>query len=403
MRIPFTATPTGPRAPGANFVASFALFGVLGAAPATLGLLGPVPAFAADVTDMPEKMRGDLTIDYDSRFLSGSIEESVRQIDGSLQQWGYGRRNEQEHTLMVRAEFAPLNIMALNIGFEQGLSRVNSFPTEAGWFCPEGYACDGPIEMRYDPVYQRGTYIDSEYMNPDDVPRYAGKGLKGVWFGVAFQPFAERFARNHHVTWRVDIQGRTPNPNGSFWTVNENGTRGAAQGGSAFRLAAAFSTDNGIANPYIQTIYTREGKVTLDYRDENGTVWGTDLQVDPADTLETRAGVELVGVNDPSTGTRFAVDFYTALAYVTPEDIPSGLLLPDVLDQSKAFTVVHSDHVTALVGLGLDFHITKYTAWRMAVDGKYFTPHPLETVYGVRSDYDTFQLGVHGNLDIRFR
>ena len=362
-------------------------------------------ALAADVTDFPPMLRGDLQVDYGGRLLSGSLEESERQSDGTIKQWGYGRRNEQDHTVTIRGEFAAYHFIALNVGVETSVLRLNNFPGEGGLVCAEGYGCDGPTMMQYDPVSETGSYRYGPLMKDVgvDPPEYRGSGMKGVWLGAALQPFAERFGRNHHVTWRLDFAYRTANPSGSFWTQDVNGNRGAAEGGSAVKLGAAFSTDNGFANPYVAFTYLRENPVAIDYRDSDGTLWAQNLTIDPADKVDARGGVELVAVNNPLTGNRFAWDTWLGFGYRTWEDIPSGFLLANVLDQSKNDVVNHADHIVMYWGMGLDMHITKFVNFRVAGDIKYFTPHALESLYPVRSDYDTIEIGLNGSLDIRFR
>jgi len=359
-------------------------------------------AHAAEVTDFPPAQRADIRVGYDYRHQFGSLEETW-----GGRQWGYGRRTETQHDLSPRIEFAIIQGVAINVTPDATLSRVYAFPSEGDIFCPQGYGCDGPSRMMYDPVNQTGSYANGGVavkLAPEDIPRYAGKGLNGVWVGLAVQPFAERYSRNHLVTWRLDAAIRSANRHNSFWTAREDGTRGAAPGGAGFKLAAAFSTTNDTANPYLSAVYQREGKFVLDaYRDNDGTVWWTGQTLNPSDHFDVRGGVELVAAENKTTESRFAVDMYFGFGYRSWEDIPSGILLPSVLDASRSIVVTHYDHIIATGGLGLDTHFNKYAGFRLAFDASYLTPHPLEHVYPVRTDYDTVELGVHGSLDIKIR
>ncbi len=365
---------------------------------ATLGSV----AHAADVTDIPPELRADISIDYHYAYKFGSLEETWEN-----QQWGYGRRIEAQHDVLPHFEFSPYTGVALTLGLDATPSKRWSFPTEGDIFCPEGYGCDGPSQMMYDPVTGSGSYANggtAVKVPVEDIPEYKGGGLNGIWLGVALQPFSESYDRSHLVTWRIDIAMRTAAARNSWWTEREGGGRGAAPGGAAFKLGAAFSTDNDSANPYIVATIIHEGKFTLnEYRDTQGTVWWTDGTLNPADKFDGRAGIELITLNDKNTGARFAVDLYMGFGYRSWEDVPSGILLPSVLDQSKEIIVTHYDHIIGNAGLGLDGHFNEYAGFRLAFDAKYYTPHPLEHVYSVRSDYDTIEMGVFASMDVKIR
>ncbi len=366
--------------------------------------LASTTATAAEVTDFPPELRADISFDYSYRFLFGSIEETV---DGK--QWGYGRRTETQHDILPHIEFSPFEGIAVTMGADATPMRRYAFPDEPGLFCPEGYGCEGSSKMYYDPVQQTGSYGVQRVLMADvgeTAPEYKGSGLNGLWFGLALQPFAERYGRSHRVTWRLDFAFRTGNPNNSFWTLREDGTRGAAPGGAAAKIGAAFSSDNGSANPYFKATYITEGAFNLDeYRDADGTVYweGVGGRINPADRLDATGGVELIVAEDRKAGTRAAIDFYMGFGYRSWEDIPSGILLPSVLEDSKHIVVTHYDHIVGIGGLGFDAHFNQYVGMRVAFDSRYYTPHPLEHVYPVRSDYDTIQFGLNASLDVKIR
>src|SRR5687768_2412538 len=186
---------------------------------------------------MPPAMRGDVEIAYDGGWLTGGLEEA-----GTV----YGRQRGTRHDVTIGAEFAPI----------AGISARVAIPVTAAW----SLSWTEPSSMQYDPVTGSGTYVGGAVI--DEPPSLSGGGVQGVWIGAAIAPFSESYALSQQVTWRVEAAFRTPSGN-TMWSA-DGGRRGAAPGGSAWLLSAAFSTNRGVAQPYLVFQTLLEGAVTID-------------------------------------------------------------------------------------------------------------------------------------------
>ena len=166
-------------------------------APLTSLLVLPVllclssPASAVEVTDMPDALRGDVTLNYEGQFGRRNLVQ-----DGA----SVGQQKLIDHVLRVHLEFAPVNGVSVYATIPTTLSRTLSFP--------QAY------EMMLDPATGEGHYITESAL--EDPPEYKGSGGQGTWFGVGLAPYAERFNASHQLTWRLDLAART-RPKITFW------------------------------------------------------------------------------------------------------------------------------------------------------------------------------------------
>lgn len=336
-------------------------------------LLSSGTALAAEVTDMPPALRGDVRVDYRGHLVFNGIEE-----DGER----YANQDIQRHDLRYTIEFAPLNGLAVLLSIDHTPSYSIGYPDATS--------------MQFDPVSLGGTYYGGEII---DVETIRGSGINGVWFGVAGSPFHEMFDRPQWSSWRLQAAVRTPAPGATFYTVNQDGTRGTAPGGVALQISGAWSKRAGVSNPYMKVTWTYEMPVAdITVVDEAGNTWGENLTFDPADTIDLLTGVELVSSDNRDTGSRFAVDLFLGLTYRSWEDAPSGLYLPDVLDSSRDITITVSEYLVARAGLALDFHVNKWVGLRLGGDARYHTPYIIEHVYNARTTADSFEIGMQASL-----
>jgi hypothetical protein len=334
-------------------------------------------AQAAEVTEMPPELRGDVDITYAGTFTSGGLEEA-----GGI----VAEQRISRHDLSFVGAFAPTEGVAVTIGLPVTPSWKVSYTTATA--------------MLFDPVTGTGTFVGGEALSP--LPELKGSGLTGLWLGAAVAPFSERYPLGQRVSYRIDLAFRTPSPGNSWWSA-EGGQRGAGMGGSAWKIGAAFSTDHGASEPYLNFAAVREGKITLDIVDEAGTTWATALTVHPASTVDVTGGVEIVANEKTDIDQRLVFDLFVAFGYRGWQDIPSGLFLPDVIDVSRGISVTSSEYLLMRAGLGLLFDINKYVSVRLAGDGRIATPHTLEHVYAVRTSLDTFEIGFSSTVEGRFR
>lgn len=342
-----------------------------------VALLFAGTASAAEVTEMPPGLRGDVEVDYDGTIRSYGLEQ-----DGA--EWG--RQSLTRHDLRFGAEFAPTDGVAVGVAVPYTAAMRIAY-TDAR-------------QMHFDPVAESGTYVEGEPLaSPPDI-RASGGG--GVWLGVAAAPFSERYRVGHLVSWRLDVAFRTPSSGKTLWTA-QDGARGAANGGSAWLLGAAFSTDHGVASPYLDFRLIREGRVTVDVVDEAGTTWATGLTFRPASRFDVTGGVEIVSSENAAAGHAMAFDLFTGFGYRSWADVPSGLFLPDVLEASREIVVTTGEHLVARAGLGIVLDVNPWVGLRVAGEFRYATPHRLEHVYGVRTSADSTEVGIQATFEGRVR
>jgi len=336
---------------------------------ARLILLAPFVAAgarAAEVTDMAPEMGilGGLT--YTGSALNGTLVEDDTTI---------AERRVSRHDLNLAVEFSPAERVAITLAVPITLLWRFSFPEAR--------------TMVVDPITGTGTYLADD--TTAEATAITAAGLQGVWLGAAVAPFSEQYAASDTITWRLDGAIRTPSAKRNLWTA-PSGRRGAAPGGWGFRLAGAFSTDLGAGEPYLTAEYLRESKVSVDVV-EDGVTWATDLPLHPASVLGATGGVEIVALDRPDTGTRFAVDLSLGAAYRTWEDIATGVYLPNVLDSARSIPVTAGDSVSGTVGVALDLHVDAHVRLRSGATLEVRTPYRPEHLYEVRTATDTYVIG----------
>lgn len=329
---------------------------------------------------MPPAMRGDIDIAYAGDFGFVGLEEGPDLV---------ARGQLFRHDLLFGAEFAPIRGVAVNL----------AVPVTPSWSMSWSQA----RKMAYDPVANTGSYANGDVIN--DPPKLTASGSEGIWLGVAVAPFSESYGKGvlkQNVDWRLGAQVRTGSGN-TLWSAPD-GHRGVAAGGGAWRLTAAFSTKRGFSCPYLGFDAVFEGKpVLIDVVDEAGTAWVTGLPVDAASHVDVRGGVEITDTEIVETGYRFVWDLYMGFGYTTWQDIPSGILLPSVLDASRTIAVTESDYVHGKVGMAAIVDFNKYVGMRIGVEGGYKMPHTVENVYPVRSSADSFNVVANVAVEGRIR
>ncbi len=244
----------------------------------------------------------------------------------------------------------------------------------------------GLDEMLYDPYSGTGTYTGGSTI---DGPIFQGGGAHGFLIGGAFAPLSEMWRRNFGISWRLDLGYRTPSPKQTLFT-GPDGERGAAPGGHALVVGAAFSARRGRSNPYLDFDFVFESPARVDVVDAEGAVVESDLRVYPASTIDMTVGVELIASENTERQSRVDVDLFLGFGYRSWEDLPSGFNLPSVLDATRDVPVTRSDYV--LMSMGIDYDINKWIGLHADIAGRYFTPHQLENVYDVYTGADTFEI-----------
>ncbi len=327
------------------------------------------PASAAEVTDMAPGAGALVGVHYGGSALTGRLLESGTEIAG---------RRVQRHDLNVGVEIAPIEGLAITVELQTTPSLRLAYPDAR--------------EMVSEPASGSGSYLPG--VTSAETPVVQASGLQGVWLGAAVAPFAERYVGTAGSTWRLDAGFRPGSKGRNLWTAGDNGNRGVAPGGSAFKLQGAFSSDRGSGQPYAQVTWIREGAATIDVTDEDGADWGS-LELQPASTLSLRGGIEIVAFeaapDEPPA--RFAVDLSVGAGYRSWEDVASGVYLPNVLDSGRQIPVTVGDQMMGTVGLGFDYHSGELIRGRTGATFTYVMPFQVEHVYDVRTSADTYTIG----------
>ncbi|MEZ4321423.1 MAG: hypothetical protein R3F61_28385 [Myxococcota bacterium] len=324
-------------------------------------------ASGAEVTWMPDRLSGAATLRYGGRYERGYLEEQGIRIS---------ERRLTEHHVDLGVQFAPVPGAAVTVDLAMTPSWLWRYPNAR--------------QMLLEPVDGGGSYVfspDPVDAEPVDVK---GGGIEGVWLGLALAPFSEAFDLGQRVTWRFDVAYRTGNKSNNRWTFVD-GKRGGGPGGSALKVQGAFSRRGGSAEPYVRGSFVKENKVTVDLTDGQGNTIATGLELQPASTAEILGGTEVI--SSDRDGTRTAMDFQLGFRYRTWEDVPSGLLLPNVIEASKTIPVTHSESLQGLATMGLNLVFSDIVRTTTGARFEYTVPHTQEHVYDVQTSPDTFGVG----------
>lgn len=341
-----------------------------------LALLLATPARAAEVTDMPPAMRGDVDLIYAGQFQQVGLEE---------QGLVYAIRNTSRHDFDLHAEFSPYPGLAITLGLPTTPSLAITYPAAR--------------EMLYEPVDASGSY---EFGLPlAALPEWRGGGVQGFWIGAAFTPFSESFARSLPATMRLDIAVRTPAPKSTLYGEK----RGAAPGGAALLLGLAVSVERARSAPYLSFQYQGEFGATIDVTDADGSTVATELPIKAASKVDGRIGGEIFLVKKPEKNLRVALDLYAGAGYRSWADTPSGFHLPSVLTISRDIPVTRGDYVLGKAGLSVIAHVNRWVNVTAGMEGRYLSPHTIEHVYAVKTDAQSFELawtlGVTGKIRLK--
>jgi len=213
-------------------------------------------------------------------------------------------------------------------------------------------------EMAYDPRLENGTMVGTASLPDRDAER--GTGMGGVWIGLKGAPMHRDLytRRNDRVSWVLDAGYRFRDET-NFWSYGPRGKRGAGAGAPAFRFQAAASTKHRIAEPYLQATLLRSGRITMDVVDQNDQVVASGVEFRPASTVDGVLGVQYT-VAEYGQGAMVAVDMHSYFGYSTWQDIPSGLMLPSVLDSSAQLPATMSEATRIGVGGGVNYRFIEY-------------------------------------------
>jgi hypothetical protein len=325
-------------------------------------------AGAAEVTDTPELLRGEVLVGYQIDLMRYALKESGESV---------GLTTEEHHVLSVEAVIgAPYSAAFVRLPY--GLRHRIAYPDTR--------------KMIYDPIDEAGSLASSESQDP---PRDAleGRGMEGVWMGARGVPFSS--SRGDQSTWVVEVAYRFGDRT-NLWTETE-GLRGSGLGAPAIQLRTAFSGDRSTHRPYLEATLLRTGSIAVTLQDSTGQDSGT-AYVSPASSAAILAGVEVI--TRETGGGWFVLDFRTRLAYSSWSELPSGIYLPDVLPDTDGLLTTRSEVMSFSGGMGFHWQMFKYLRLGLNADLDVNMPYRLEHPYPIYAGADS--LGIRVFTTLRF-
>lgn len=341
-------------------------------------------ASAAEVTEIPNFLRGDVQVAYAPEVRFGSIVEGDQPV---------GRITTQDHVLNIGGSFGAAPGVALYFNMPLHLASSLAFTDVSS--------------MVYDPLTGEGSmYCDPAADSCNgrvlDTSPIEGKGLGGVWLGVQGTPFSEAWPNSGmRATWLVDLGFRTADSS-NFYTVTD-GQRGAGPGGSAFRLRSAFSTTKGVAQPYVVGTWLRQNGTPTTLYDRNGAVTDAAAEVLPGSRMAVNFGAQVNSFTNSESGAELDFDFRMGFDYNSWQRVPSGLYLPSITGATDGEMVDKGEYSSAWVGLGMYWRMFEYLQLNIVADGAYVMPHLLEDPYPVSTGMDTVEVRGSAELKVRIR
>lgn len=337
-------------------------------------------AHAATPTELPPFLSGDASIAYSYDRVAGSLDER------GDEDWDVGRRSFSTHLIDYKVAFGAAPGLAVRFDLPHYASSSIGFTAAQ--------------EMVYDPATGTGTYYGTDPLEPGTYVR--GGGLGGLWLEIAGTPYSEAFVKRiNHATWLLAGAWRAPDPT-SFWAVDADGNRGAGPGGSAWRLQTAFSKQIGNAQPYLSGELVVENPTSVTLAAQDGTVLSDgEVEINPADHGNVRAGLEVVATRNPANGSMIALDLHVSLDYASAGDVPSGMFLPDVLDASLGTVVQQAETMDSGGGAGLTWRPFDAVQLRGWGELAYRLPQRIESPYPVYGWSNTTR--VRAGLDLTVR
>jgi len=343
-----------------------------------LSLLLASPAVAADETDLPPALRGDLGVGWRSDLASvGLAEDAPRRGDSAIP---VGRRREVAHLLAIQGTFAFVDGIALTGGVEHAPSTSYTFVNAT--------------RMLQDPATGQGSAAGGVPLT--DPEGWRASGLVGWNLGVAFAPLSEHRDANAPLSWRLDLGFRSAPPR-TLWELDESGRGGAGPGGTTFRAGAAFSRQYPRSSPYLLSRWDIGTPRFIDSVD----AWGDPvaIQVDPGQRLEVAAGVELPLTPDSDSTVQANVDLSAGFLYQGGSRVRSGVLLPDVLPGSRSAAVQRAEHLGWHGSLAIELDLGEAARLRLWSRALWFLPYQVEHPYKIWTTAES----LHGSLGAEVR
>ena len=311
-------------------------------------------ASAADVTDMPSNLRGDVSIAFEHSQQWSELMEASESV---------GAVNESSNQLYFAGEFAAQDWISVNFALPMWLGQ------EISWTDPRTMAWD-PTEdsgsMRY------GTLIE------DGVEPRAGSGLGGASFGVRVSPVSE--ARGAKASWVMEFSHQLKDDSNMFTGGPDE--LGAGHGAGVTSITNAFSTTLGVSAPYIVLRWDNRGDRMASGVDPETGEAGL-IEMSSGSSASFVSGIELTSSSSANGQSWFKTDLWGGAEYNGWSEIPSGTYLPNVLSGEEGSTVIISEYVAYSLGLGGHWRALPTMQIDLSVEFGTNSPIQLESAYPI--------------------
>lgn len=352
------------------------LFGLIGLG-TTLGLclMGP-SAQAGTFTDAPGALQGDVALQHQFQTNRDSIYQEEQLV---------GDRILSQNTSSLVMRIGLVDFMSADIRLPVGTETL-SF--------------SNIYEMKYDPLSQTGSYLDTPGIA--DITR-TGKGLQGTELALNFYPFHTKIYSNRGDigNWQMGVVYRTSDKS-NFYTVDESGMRGSGIGASGLGIQTAFSNKNKHVEPYLVMKALRSSSFTSEVRADDGTLYAASETISPSHTVDIRGGTEFYLKDDVALASYVTLDLFGAYRYQSFQSIPSGIYLPSILESTQDTIITQTELVSIQGGIGTNVQINSLYAFRLSGQAGFASPQRIEHIYEVNTQ-GTFQWGVFGEMRFRYR
>ena len=331
---------------------------------------------AGTFTDAPGALQGDIALRHQFQMSNDSIYQEDKLV---------GDRSLSQHTSSLVMRVGLVDFMSADIRLPIGSEKL-SF--------------SNIYEMKYDPLSQTGSYLDTPGI--EDITR-TGNGLQGTELALNFYPFHTKIYSNRGDigNWQMGVVYRTGDKS-NFYTVDDSGARGSGIGASGLGIQTAFSNKNKHVEPYLVMKALRSNPFTAEIRGDDGTLYEADETFSPANTVDIRGGTEFYLKDDVALASYITLDLFGAYRYQSFQSIPSGIYLPSILESTQDTIITQTELVSIQGGIGTNVQINSLYAFRVSGQAGFASPQRIEHIYEVNTQ-GTFQWGVFGEMRFRYR
>ncbi len=328
-------------------------------------------ASAADVTDMPSNLRGDVSFSYEYSHQWSQLVEASELVGGV---------NESASRMTFDGEFALRDWASVTVSIPMWLEHNISWsdPRTMAWSPTEDTG-----SMRY------GTEIEG------GVEPRSGSGLGGTSIGLRVSPISE--TRGAKASWVIGFSQRLKDESNIF--TGSADELGAGVGADTTSITSAFSTTFGESLPYVVVSWDNRGDSSAPGTDPE-TGESVLVNMTSGNSASFVSGIEFTSTSSANGRSWFRTDFWGKAQYNAWSEVPSGTYLPDVLSGTEGSTVVRGEYIDYTIGLGGHWRALPTMQIDLSIELGTNSPTQLESSYQIYTG--SFSPRVAGGIQATF-